>query len=90
MKGVSKITIPNVVLLSRGLYARVGRKVGCDVSYVSRVARRQRRSVRIETALRREFNYFLARIEGAFKSFTKVRHADKRRGRANKNRRGRK
>ena len=88
MKGVSKITIPNVVLLSRGLYARVGRKVGCDASYVSRVARRQRRSVRIETALQKEFNNFLARIEGEFTSFTKVRHGGKSRGKVIKNRRG--
>ena len=34
----------HIVSLIRGLYGRVSRKVGCDMSYVSRIARGQRRS----------------------------------------------
>ena len=45
--------------LFRGLYGRVARRVGVDVSYVSHVARGERRSERIERALNSE----LARIE---------------------------
>ncbi len=45
--------------LYRGLYARVARQLGVDRSYVSRVARGERRSPRIEAALKTE----LRRIE---------------------------
>ena len=45
--------------LYRGLYSRVARKLGVDRSYVSRVARGQRRSQEIEAALKSE----LRRIE---------------------------
>ena len=45
--------------LYRGLYARVARRLGVDRSYVSRVARGERRSQRVEAALRNE----LRRIE---------------------------
>jgi transcriptional regulator with XRE-family HTH domain len=38
----------------RGLYARVARRVGVDRSYVSRVARGERRSKRVEQALQAE------------------------------------
>ena len=38
----------------RGLYARVARRLGVDRSYVSRVARGERRSKRVEEALRVE------------------------------------
>ena len=38
----------------RGLYARVARQLGVDRSYVSRVARGERRSQRVEEALRAE------------------------------------
>jgi transcriptional regulator with XRE-family HTH domain len=40
--------------LYRGLYSRVARKLGVDRSYVSRVARGERRSPEIETALQVE------------------------------------
>lgn len=43
----------------RGLYSRVARQLGVDRSLVSRVARGQRRSKRIEAALEAE----LSRIE---------------------------
>jgi transcriptional regulator with XRE-family HTH domain len=45
--------------LYRGLYARVARQLGVDRSYVSRVARGERRSPRVEAALKTE----LRRIE---------------------------
>ena len=40
----------------RGLYGRVARKLRVDPSYVSRVARGERHSKKIENALRRELN----------------------------------
>src|SRR5579863_8521295 len=39
-------------MLYRGLYIRIARKLGVDASYVSRVARGDRRSTEVETALR--------------------------------------
>lgn len=39
-------------MLYRGLYVRIARKLGVDASYVSRVARGDRRSAEVETALR--------------------------------------
>ncbi|HLK34795.1 MAG TPA: hypothetical protein VKT29_16990 [Terriglobales bacterium] len=38
----------------RGLYSRVARQLGVDRSYVSRVARGERRSKKVEDALRAE------------------------------------
>lgn len=43
------------VSLFRGLYARVARDVGVDVSYISRIARGERKSKVAEKALAREF-----------------------------------
>jgi hypothetical protein len=43
----------------RGLYSRVARKLGVDRSFVSRVARGERRSREVEDALHKE----LRRIE---------------------------
>src|ERR1700732_4621899 len=43
---------PSPQALYRGLYVRIARKLGVDASYVSRVARGDRRSSEIETALR--------------------------------------
>ena len=40
--------------LCRGIYNRVAQKVGCDPSYVSRVARGERRSEAVSVALRAE------------------------------------
>jgi hypothetical protein len=40
--------------LYRGLYSRVARQLGVDRSYVSRVARGERRSKVVEAALRTE------------------------------------
>lgn len=55
---MSKSTIAQcatAVSIFRGLYARVAEKVGVDVSFISRVARGQRRSRVAEKALAREY-----------------------------------
>jgi len=44
------------VSLFRGLYARVARNLEVDVSYISRIARGERKSKAAEKALTREFN----------------------------------
>ena len=54
--------IPRMVCLSRGLYARVARRMKCDVSYVSRIARGERRSAKIEAALGKEFRAVLRKL----------------------------
>lgn len=46
----------------RGLYARVARHLGVDVSYISRIARGERKSKVAEKALNREFQQALASI----------------------------
>lgn len=50
------------VSLFRGLYARVARNVGVDVSYISRIARGERRSKVAEKALNQEFSKTLKLI----------------------------
>jgi hypothetical protein len=45
--------------LLRGLYGRVARKLGVDPSYVSRVARSERRSEAIDAELKRQLNKVL-------------------------------
>ena len=59
--------------LCRGIYNRVAQKVGCDPSYVSRVARGERNSKVVSEALRAEIQLTWAKasegvIEGADKS----------------------
>jgi hypothetical protein len=51
------------VSLFRGLYGRVARDLGVDVSYISRVARGERKSKVVEKALIREFKNVLASIK---------------------------
>lgn len=48
--------------LYRGLYVRVARKLGVDPSYVSRVARRERSSRPVETALQQEIQDISQRL----------------------------
>ena len=62
MKRSVAIPCSTVVSLFRGLYARVGRDLGLDASYISRVARGERRSEVAEAAIDREFNKVLALI----------------------------
>jgi hypothetical protein len=44
------------VAVFRGLYDRVARELNVDPSYVSRVARGERKSQKIDAALRKEIN----------------------------------
>jgi CheY-like chemotaxis protein len=60
--------------LFRGIYSRVARQLGVDCSYVSRVARGERRSQEIEEALRGE----LRRVETALKTLGKNLPASRR------------
>ena len=50
----------NLASLIRGLYGRVARKLKVDPSYVSRVARGERRSDEIERSLERELRRIMA------------------------------
>jgi hypothetical protein len=50
------------VSLFRGLYARVGHELGVDASYISRIARGERKSVIAEKAINREYQKVLALI----------------------------
>jgi|SwirhisoilCB3_FD_contig_123_73083_length_447_multi_4_in_0_out_2_1 hypothetical protein len=52
----------NGIRLYRGLYSRVARNLGVDPSYVSRVARGERRSKSIEAALSAEVRRLEKRI----------------------------
>jgi transcriptional regulator with XRE-family HTH domain len=56
MKKSATTQCAKAVSLFRGLYARVARKLGVDVSYVSRIARGERKSKVAEKALTKEFN----------------------------------
>jgi hypothetical protein len=46
----------------RGLYQRIATKLGVDPSYVSRVARGERKSPKIEVALNRELAKLLTSV----------------------------
>jgi len=63
MKKAATAQCATAVSLFRGLYARVARNLGVDVSYISRVARGERKSRVAEKALNREFNNALASIK---------------------------
>jgi hypothetical protein len=54
--GASSIDLASVV---RGLYGRVARQLDLDPSYVSRVARGERRSQIVEVAIEREIHRVL-------------------------------
>jgi hypothetical protein len=56
MKKSATAQCARAVSLFRGLYARVARDVGVDVSYISRIARGERKSQVAEKALTREFS----------------------------------
>jgi transcriptional regulator with XRE-family HTH domain len=85
MKTATAIPLLNMVSRSRGLYARVARKMGCDPSYVSRIARNERRSARVEAALGREIGTFLTRLEDSLKFLRKTLQQNKNRGKQTKN-----
>jgi hypothetical protein len=52
----------NLASVTRGLYQRVAEKFGVDPSYVSRVARGERRSPKIEASLNHEVQRILASV----------------------------
>src|SRR5712692_4585013 len=56
--------IPPPQTLYRGLYVRVAKRLGVDPSYVSRVARGERYSRHIESALRQEIEEIGTRLRG--------------------------
>ena len=59
--------------LCRGIYNRVAQKVGCDPSYVSRVARGERNSQAVSEALRAEIQLTWAKAsEGVVDSVDKA------------------
>ena len=60
--------------LVRGLYGRVARELKLDPSYVSRVARGERRSETVEAALEREMKRII-RLMGSNR--TKANHVGK-------------
>jgi len=62
MKNNKSVPCSVAVSLFRGLYARVGHKLGVDVSYISRVARGERHSEIAEKAIKREYHKVLALI----------------------------
>jgi hypothetical protein len=61
------------VSLFRGLYGRVARELGVDVSYVSRIAHGERNSKVAERVLAREFCKILALIGNGSLAFNKSR-----------------
>ena len=63
MKKSAAVQCSTAVSLFRGLYARVARDLGVDASYISRIARGQRKSKVAERALHLEFNKVLACIK---------------------------
>lgn len=56
-----KVDLQCLPSLCRGLYHRVAQKMGCDPSYVSRVARGERTSQAVSEALRAEIQLAWAR-----------------------------
>jgi hypothetical protein len=62
--GNSNTNLPCLPSLCRGIYNRVARKLGCDPSYVSRVARGERNSEAVSEALRAEVQQTWALANG--------------------------
>jgi hypothetical protein len=62
VKSVPKPAPTNLASLIRGLYGRVARQLKVDPSYVSRVARGERRSHEIEASLERELKRIMAMV----------------------------
>jgi hypothetical protein len=63
----------NAVSLFRGMYSRVARDLGVDVSYISRIARGEQKSEVAEKALNREFRKILSVIRNSSARFRKAR-----------------
>lgn len=65
MKKAAAVSCSTAVALFRGLYVRVAHDLKVDVSYISRIARGERRSKVAEEAIDREFNRVLALIRNS-------------------------
>jgi hypothetical protein len=65
MKKKGAVTCSTAVSLFRGLYARVAHNLGVDASYISRIARGERKSKIAEVAIDREFHKVLALIRNS-------------------------
>lgn len=61
-KSNTSTTPYNLASLIRGLYGRVARQLKVDPSYVSRVARGERRSDEIEASLERELRRIMSLV----------------------------
>jgi len=61
-KAIEKSAPTNLASLIRGLYGRVARQLKVDPSYVSRVARGERQSDAIESALERELKRIMSMV----------------------------
>ena len=59
MKTTAVVPCSTAVSLFRGLYARVGSELGVDASYISRIARGERKSKIAEKAIDREYRKVL-------------------------------
>ena len=62
--GSTNTNLPSLPSLCRGIYNRVAQKLGCDPSYVSRVARGERNSPEVSEALRAEVQQTWALANG--------------------------
>ena len=76
VKSVPKPAPTNLASLIRGLYGRVARQLRVDPSYVSRVARGERQSDAIESALERELKRIMSMVSANHNGAG--RHAGKR------------
>jgi hypothetical protein len=85
IRAIIELQPKNLVSIFRGLYVRVASRLGVDLSYVSRVARRERKSVVVEAALERETRKIISQIARK----VKVNHNGSRRGSAHHNGAGR-
>jgi hypothetical protein len=72
MKRTDITPCAKAVSLFRGLYARVARDLGVDVSYVSRIAHGERKSKVAERALNKEFRKNLSVIQNSSSSARKA------------------
>ena len=63
VKSVLKPAPTNLASLIRGLYGRVAKRLKVDPSYVSRVARGERQSDAIESALERELKHIMGMVK---------------------------
>lgn len=65
----SSAPLNNLASLLRGLYGRVASQLDVDPSYVSRVARGERKSVVIEAALEREMRKIMKMMKNNHNGF---------------------